>query len=61
MRGPTVATWIEKLNDIIFEWIDRRQIRTLATIAVRARQSKIVEGMFATVLASNHVFNLRGD
>jgi len=55
---PLMTPRVEQRGYLVCFWIDTREIRALAKIAVNAREREVVHGIGTAVLLGNDVFDM---
>jgi len=60
MNRPSIASRVEKLNDLARLGIHRRDVRAFPPVAVEAGQRKVLDGRGSTVRGCDHMIRLVG-
>jgi hypothetical protein len=60
MNRPSIASRVEKLNDLACVGIHGGDVRAFPPVAVEAGQRKVLEGRGSTVLCGDHMIRFVG-
>jgi hypothetical protein len=58
MDRPSIASWVEKLNDPACVGIHGGEVRSFPPVAVETGQRKVLDGREAAVLYCDHMIRL---
>jgi hypothetical protein len=60
MVAPSIQPWVEQSNYFAGDGITSRYVRALVPIAMKARESEIIEDGSSSVLSSDDVIHVKG-